>query len=1129
MKSRLMLLVVVLGLAVTLSAQTFRGGIQGVVTDSSGAAVASADVTVTNEGTGLTRTVQTSDAGEYAFTELPIGSYSVSASRSGFQTQTVTGATVSVSAVRRVDITLAAGSVEQKVEVTATLPLIQTTGNTMGGTIQAQEFSELPVNGRDYIKLIGLVSGVAADPSAVTDSPGSFGLFSINGNRGRSNNYLLDGTDMNDGYRNLPSINEAGVFGTPATLLPVDAIAEMAVLNTTEAEYGRNSGAIVNIVTKSGTNDFHGVAFYFGRADALDARNYFNQEPAPQSTFRNDQFGGSIGGPFIKDKTFWFFAYEGQRERVGIPTPSVIPTQDQVNCFQTLVGPIHRVSQNILDLGPWTQGAPLEQSGDGGAATADCVTNPATPLTATLDAAGSNDLHSLIFKMDHNFNSNKDLITGRYFFGNSDQSFPLGLVGGSAVPGYNTVTPTTVHVVSLSWTHNFSERLLMEVRGGYNRFFETFFPEDSDLDPASLGLNTVTNPQDFGLPLIRFSGAVSNIGANLSVPRGRVDTNSQVFANVSYNTGKHNWKLGYEFRRTFVNAFFDAGYRGRLTFDDFDSFLNGVTSGGGNRQARGNSDRDTFQNNHSFYVQDNFRWTRKLTMNLGLRWDYNGVIGEEKGRFSLLDPTAGLVFVDQLYPKDYNNFGPRISFAYDLGGDGKTVIRGGWGIYYDAFSQDFFVGQLPFNTFNPGPAYNPIGPDAVLFGFGDQVTGQGNLTLTMAPCTAPDISVPGTMQCAPPVFAAADFFDSDVFTVDQELATPYIQNYNLNLQQELGSHAAFQVGYVGSAGRRLFRYRDINQSLPNAGGARPFDSGPFAPSGGTFFYVNQFESTAASAYNALQTQLTIRNWHGFNSKVNYSWSHSIDNASDGQDYVANATQPDNSFNPSGERARSNFDTRHRFTWYFTYDLPKTDTAKWLLSGWSIDGVFSYSTGQPFHLVFFDDYNGTGEFFPRPDLVGDPFAGTSQPFNYLNLSAFQVPCTLQNQDVSDPPDGIIDPSDGSAAFCAPGSQHFGNHGRNSLVGPSFHNFDFSLSKAIEVSDRVRVNFRADFFNIFNHPNFTNPLLPDFAADGSFNGVDPVTGRGSGFLPLRATPDVGIGNPFLGGGGSRNIQLGVRVTF
>ncbi len=1135
MKSRVMVLVVLLSLAAGLSAQTFRGGIQGVVTDSSGAAVSGAEVTVTNEGTGLSRSAQTTDLGDYAFTELPIGSYSVSVSKSGFQTQTVTGATVTVSAVRSVDLSLTPGSVEQKIEVTATLPLIQTTGNTMGGTIQAQDFSELPVNGRDYIKLIGLVSGVAADPSAVTDSPGSFGLFSINGNRGRSNNYLLDGTDMNDGYRNLPSINEAGVFGTPATLLPVDAIAEMAVLNTTEAEYGRNSGAIVNIVTKSGTNAFHGTGFYLGRRDGMDARNFFNREPDPQNEFRNDQFGGSLGGPIIKDKTFFYAAYEGQRENVGIPTPSVIPSQDQFDCFLTLGGVLNPVSANILAAQPW---GVLPQSGDGGAADPTCMVTGATPASVTLTAAGKNTLHSFIGKMDHNFNSNKDLITGRYFFGDSDQSFPLGLVGGSAVPGFNTVTPTTVHVVSLSWTHTFNERLLMEVRGGYNRFFETFFPEDSSLDPASLGLNTITsgNTDDFGLTFLRFFDGTSAVGANLSLPRGRVDTNSQIFTNVSYNTGKHNWKMGYEFRRTFVNQFFDAGYRGRIDFDSFDavmgSFLSGEPSGG--RQAIGNSKRGTFQNNHSFYVQDNFRWTRNLTVNLGLRWDYYGVIGEERGRCSQLNPdpvSGGLEFVSQAYPKDYNNFGPRLSFAYDVGGDGKTVIRGGWGLYFDAFSHDFFAGQLPFNTFNPGPVFNPIGPDAVLFTFDP-----ANLTPVAGPCVSPNIAIPGTMMCAPPVFTG--FLDSDVFTIDPELATPYVQNYNLNVQRELGEHAAVQVGYVGSQGRRLFRYRDINQAsiVPdpmNPGmflQVRPFDNGPFAPSLGTFLYVNQFESTAASGYNALQTQFSIRKWHGLTSKVNYTWSHAIDNSSDGQDYVAQATQPDDSFNPSGERASSNFDTRHRFTWYFVYDLPKTETLKWLLSDWSVDGIFSYSTGQPYNVtyLFEDDFNGSGEFFGRPDVVGDPFAGTGQePGNLLNLSAFAAPCTFDN-----------DPLSPTFGTCSPGTQHFGNLGRNAFNGPSFHNFDFSISKDFRVNERVKVNFRADFFNLFNHPNFTNPVLPDFGITFLQNGgVFVDTGaldllgelRGDGFLGARNTPDTAIGNPFLGGGGPRNIQLGVRVTF
>ncbi|HKP12341.1 MAG TPA: hypothetical protein VJZ91_09535, partial [Blastocatellia bacterium] len=240
--------------------------------------------------------------------------------------------------------------------------------------------------------------------------------------------------------------------------------------------------------------------------------------------------------------------------------------------------------------------------------------------------------------------------------------------------------------------------------------------------------------------------------------------------------------------------------------------------------------------------------------------------------------------------------------------------------------------------------------------------------------------------------------------------------------------------------------------------------------------------------------------------------------SDGQDYVANATQPDNSFRTDLERGNSNFDVRHRFTWTWTYQVPNW----WkrhprVGDGWQLNGIVTLRTGAPFHVNLFDDYNGTGEFFPRPDIVGDPYAGARAPDNFLNLSAFKVPCTL-------------DPSgDGSAASCIPGTQHFGSLGRNSLKGPGYSNFDFSIFKTTPITERVRVQLRAEIFNIFNHPNFSSPLLPGFSADASFNGIDPVTGRGVGFLPITVTPDVGIGNPFLGGGGPRNIQLAFKLTF
>jgi hypothetical protein len=1056
---RICLFVAALLLSGTLAAaQTFRGGIQGTVTDQTDAALPGVVVTATNVGTGLSRSVQTDATGTYFFSELPLGEYTVSASLQGFATQTTKGVQVESSASQRVNLQLKPGGLQETVEVTVQRPLIDTTRNVQGATILGEQAAELPLNGRDFTKLLTLVPGSAGDPSGINDSPGSFGLFSINGNRGRANNYLLDGTDMNDGYRNLPAINEAGVFGTPATVLPIDAVAEFPILSGVEAEYGRNAGAIVNIVTKSGTNRMAGTAYEFFRDDNMGARNFFNPPPTAKNDFRNNQFGGSLGGPVKTDRTFFFAAYEGQREDGGLPGPAHVPTQAELDQAIANNGGVNPVIQGILNRQPWP--APNQ------APDANANNLQATTLFR-------NRVDSAIGKLDQHVGT-VDLLTVRYFYGDSDQSFPLGLLGGGFLPGYNTNTPTTVHLLSGSFTHLLSSKLLLEVRGGYNRFDEDFLPEDGDFDPQSIGLNTVSASQDFGLPLIRVSG-FSNVGANLSLPRGRVDSNYQAFANLSYNTGRHNWKAGYELRRTTVDGFFDAGYRGRLDFDSLDDFVAGRLSGG--RQAKGDSRRFTFQNNHSFYVQDTFQARRDVTINWGVRWDYYGVIGADGNRFSAFDTAAQQVTpVSQLYDKDWNNFSPRVSAAWDLTGEGRHVLRAGYGLYYDAFSQDFFVGQLPWNTYNPGPAYNDI-----LFSF----------------------SPVSELTPGGPVFEDSSFSASDVFTVDKGLRTPYVQTYNVNFQEAMGPHAAVQVGYVGSWGRSLFRYRDINQLDPSTGAA-PYPA---------FVYINQFESTAHSRYNSLQAVLRMQAWHGLSSTMNYTLSKSMDNASDGQDYVPNATQPDDSRNPEAEWAPSNFDARHRFTWFFTWDITPASQGHPLTSGWSVNGVVTLASGQPINInyLFEDDYNGSGEYFGRPDLVGDPFSGTGGPDKFLNLSAFAAPCT---------PDG--------SGSCA-GGQHFGNLPRNAYYGPSYQNVDLSLVKNTDLGGRAKLQIRLDTFNLFNHANFSSPLLPNFAVDFLQNGIDPATNRGVGYLPLTATPDVGGGNPFLGGGGPRGVQLAARVTF
>ena len=1102
------------------NAQTFRGTILGTVRDTSGAAVSAATVSVKNTGTGLLRTVNTDDDGNYSAPELPIGTYSVTVEKSGFKVAVVNAISVEVSTERRADVVLQPGDVSQTVEVSGdTLPQVESTSNTLGGIIESTVVTNLPVNGRDYQKLIFLVPGVAGSPDQITDSPGSYGIFSVNGARGRSNNFLLDGTDMNDGYRNDPAINEAGVFGTPATILPIEAIAELRVLSNFEAEYGRSAGGVINIVTKSGTNDFHGTGFEFFRNNALDARNFFNQVGSPQNPFHNNQFGGALGGPIRRDKTFFFVDYEAMREKGAEASTACVPTAQDIATATAKNGtPVNPVIAALLAKNPWP--APNL----GGSCLTD-GTDGQTPVTANVSLATpfSNRVDSAIVKIDHNINE-RNLLTGRYYIGDSTQSFPLALVGGGLVPGYNTATPTRVQLISISYVSTITPSVVSEARLGWNRFAEGFFPQDRSFDPTSIGLDTLdpssgnASPYNFGLPKISISG-LAPIGADNGDPRQRVDTNWHYIDNISWKHGKHDIRFGYEFRRTSISQIFNRGFRGNLAFSTqtdsttglvtatgLQEFLAGTPTGGSQRQ--GNTNRNTVENSHAGYIQDSYRWKKNVTLNVGLRYDYFGIMQEKQGNFTNVDTTTGLgVLVGQsrLYQPDYNNWGPRASVAWDLTGKGKTVIRAGYGIFYDAFSQDMFMGHLPFNSgFDPGPAYSGFGPNPI-----------SSASANAGPITA-----------GFPVYGFATPM-GDAFGVDPHIRTPYMQNFNLNFQQELTRKTVFQIGYVGSNGHKLFRFRDINQPTQAQidaadlactciniyGVPRHYASSPF-------FYINYQESSANSNYNAMQTSLRVTDWHGFTSTVNYTWSHSIDDASDGEDYVPNASQPNDSTAPIGSnRGNSNFDVRNRFTWNFVYQFPdRKGSWQRVTDGWGLNGIVTVQSGQPFQLNynFEDDFDGSGEGFGRPDVVG-PIHYSSDPTQYLDLTSFAVPCTY--------------PASGGSGFadsCAPGSRHFGNEGRNSLIGPHFRQFDFSIFKNTAITERIKLELRFEAYNLFNHPNFANPYLPSFIADAAQNGVGG-NGRSLGALRLTATGDVGIGYPFLGSGGPRGLQIAAKISF
>ncbi len=1111
------ILAFVIGITTAMAGQTFRGEILGQITDAKGAAIDEAKVTATNTLSGLIRDTLTDIKGQYALSELPLGTYKITVVKTGFRSPTLTDIHLVLTRPARVDLSLAPGDVEQKSEQMSVIPAVNSLTNTLGGALEGAEISQLPLNGRDYKKLLTSVPGSTQDFTGENDSPGSPDTVAVNGNRGRSNYFLLDGANINDPYRNTPAINASGASGAPATLLPLDSIQEMAVLTTNDPQYGRKSGAVANLVTRAGQNELHGSIFEYFRNDALDARNYFNAAPAPRDIFHNNQFGGSAGGAITPDKTFWFLGYEGQRERVSSPESVTVPSQAQILASAPACGAVNPMDcvnpiiRNILSFDPW--GA-VPQIGD-------APGNPASAHTFQTTLPTTNRSDNAIGKIDYHLFAS-DLVTARYFFGYGKQNAPFGVQGGAGLlPGYNTTTPTRVHDGALSYTHVFSQKMLVELRGTWNRFFDTFSPSDLSFVPSAAGLNTTTNPNDYGLPVINVGG-FTTIGTNQSIPRGRRDTSWAYATNFAYNTGRHTWRFGADYDRASVNQYFDLNHRGTLSFATLNDFLAAIPAGGS--RTFGDTHRTTNQSNFAFYIQDSFRFTSRTTVNGGLRWDYFGVIGEDNGLLSIFDPSVGLQQIGAtnapsgLYPKDKNNFSPHLGVAYDVFGTGSTILRAGWAMLYDQFAQDIFAGQMAFNTSNAGPAYNDIGLKPVLFGTVDPFAFQ----VTPGPCTGAQIAVPNTASCTGPVYS--NFTASDVFTVSKKLRTPYVQNYNVNVEHGLGGHTTITIGYVGSLGRKLLRYRDINQ--PNsATGVRPLDFGPFTTQGTQYRIVNQLESAANSRYNSVQGRLRVRNLRGFSSTLNYTYSHAIDNASNALDYVPNASLPDNSFNPGGERSNSNFDARHRLTWLFTYKLPSNGSFPLLTSGWGLHGIITLSSGMPFTVNDFNVINTfqlnpnapVGEFIERPDVIANPL-GNRGPAQYLDLSAFKAPCSVAPTFV--PAAGVYE--------CLGGTPHYGSEGRNQFYGPHYRNVDLAFTKDTKLTERVNLQLRLNVFNVFNHANFANPLLPNSVANWAQNGID-ATGRGVGFLPLTATPDVGAGNPFLGNGGPRNLEIGARVTF
>ena len=1090
--------------AQNLAAQSFRGSIRGEISDPSGAVVPNAKIKAKGVANGVEREVESGPDGGYVVAELPAGVYEINVAATGFRVAQQSGVVVEIGRETTIDVRMWVAGIEH-ITVNAAPPLVETARDVLGEVVDQRLVTDLPLNGRDFGKLVALVPGATVEPSGVAAIQSGFGQFAINGNRDRSNNYTVDGTDNNDPFFNNSAFNQTGIGGAPASLLPIDAIQEFNLQANFPPEYGRNSGSVINILTKSGSDNFHGSAFEFLRNSAMDARNYFNRTPAIKSPFRNNNFGVSLGGPIVKNKTFFFGAYEWQRERVGSDFTFLVPGNNpglpasgsslpnQISAAQTLVegngiAPSPALTNILTAMFPAATGF----NGSSG--------------TLAGSVQDKNDVDSMIAKIDHKI-AESESVTGRYAFARSQQVFPLGGLGfgaGSRLPQFAQSSPTRVQLVSASLLSTLTTTKINEVRFGYSRYRTSFSSLDT-ADPASFGTSGVPfnmGTEKTGLPEIDFGGAFDNLGSSaFSIPRGRTSQSFQILDNFTWLKGRHTIKVGGEYRRASISSFNDNLERGLFSFgSDPSGFLlcpgfstdpvecgdpGAVTLANyyiGNTFPlidAGNTKRQTFNNGFAFFGQDDFRLSPTFTVNFGMRREYFGPLGEKNNLLSNLGRDGNLAMVGSdglngAYQRDLNNFAPRVGFAWNV--QSKTVVRGAYGIYYDYIPQDLLIANF---TNSAGLATNPIGPQAVL-----------SLSNTYDSTAWSGINPANfVVSPIPPPYPPAQ---SDIFFTPRNLVTPYSQNWNLNVERELGGSMALQVGYVGSKGTKLVRLRDANQ--PDANGDRP---------NANYGFMDEFATISASTYNAFQATLRSRNWHGLSGFAGYTLSKSLDDASDGIDFnFATVALPQDSNNLAAEHGPSNFDTRHRFTAAFTYQVPQMGGSKRLGSGWQVNTIVTLQSGRPVPVVNADDTSGASfdqfpspsNFHQRPNLVpgqqiiNSNWESAPDTIGYLNGNAF-----------ADPPLGT-----------------FGTLGRNAIFGPHYRNMDFALTKDTPLTERLKLQLRAEFFNIFNHPNFALPNF--FVSPGSTN---------QGLITQ--TPDQAQTNPGLGGGGPRVIQLGAKFLF
>ena len=951
------------GAAAPASAQS-TASIEGLIVDSQNAVVPGVKITASNPAIAVERTTTSDTRGRYTLSALPLGDYVLAASAAGFKKQIVEKLTIEVARRVTQDFQLEAGDISEQVSIVAANEATDRS-LAMGHVIDRRTVQNVPLNGRYFLDLALLV------PASVTPPQGAFsaapmrglGSLAINtaGNREETINYQINGITLN----NL-------TFSSISFQPSINTIQEFKAENSTfSAEYGESSGAVVNIATRSGANDFHGELFEFFRNDALDARNFFeltSGEPAP---FKRNQFGGNIGGPIVRDKLFFFVSYEGLRQRQGLDLNSVVLSDAQ----RALV--TDPVVTKLLALIP--QANFIDSSG-----TARFVSSASAPVNVDQWTA------------DINYNlSERDRVHGYYAIQDSALSEPNRF--GNTIPGFGHVARALRQIFTFNETHTFSQSMVNELRFGFNRFSATSTPL-AQLNPADFGIKNGIN-QPIGLPQINVAGGSLNFGGPANQPSGRGDTTFVAADTLNWLLGRHSLKLGGEYRQ-FLNNNFRQG-TGSFNFPTVAAFIAGTANSFS--VTLGNQSSSIAQGALGFFAQDSYRVNPRLNLELGVRYDWNMTPSERYDRFIVFDPDTDSLLrvgtdVDKVYKQNNQNIQPRVGFAWRPFAGDETVVRGAYGVYVDQ----------PMTSIVTPLSGNP--PLAI------PLTFSGAIHLDNA------IDVAGPAGLAP-------------LSIDHDFDNAYLQSWNINVQRQF-FNTAVMLGYLGSKGTHLITRRNINQPIS---GARPFPALSGTSSilpGAVLGNITEVGSSGNSSYNALLLTATRRLTKGWQFDASYTWSKSIDYTS----FSTGGVLVQNSYNLPGERGVSDFDARHRFVFSSICDLPFDNNR--FVSGWQLAVIVQSQTGNPVNIVTTNStVNGVSNTL-RPDVEG--------------------PVTVFGE-----VDGWFDTS----AFVA--VPRFGNLGRNVVVGPSFNNTDVSLIKNTTIREDVRLQFRAEVFDVFNHANFGRP--------------------------------------------------------